>query len=39
MTHDGFHKKIEGETPVSGRSSNGGFWPKKVENALSFKGD
>lgn len=22
------------ETPVSGRSSNGGFWPKKVKNAF-----
>jgi hypothetical protein len=22
-----------------GRSSNGGFWSKKVENALSFNGD
>jgi hypothetical protein len=29
----------EGEIPFSGRSSNGGFWPRKVENALSFNGD
>jgi hypothetical protein len=24
--------------PISGRSSNGGFWSMKVENALSFNG-
>jgi hypothetical protein len=30
---------VEGEIPFSGRSSNGGFWSRKVENALSFKGD
>jgi hypothetical protein len=28
---------VEGETPFPG-SSNGGFWPKKVKNALSFNG-
>jgi hypothetical protein len=39
MSHDGFHEKIGGETPVFGSSSHGGFWPKKVKNALSFKGD
>jgi hypothetical protein len=38
MSHDGFSCKIRGETPVFGRSSNGGFWPRKVENALSFNG-
>jgi hypothetical protein len=27
MSHDGFHEKIGGETPVFGRSSSGGFWP------------
>jgi hypothetical protein len=27
------------EAPVFGRSSNGGFWSWKVENALSFNGD
>jgi hypothetical protein len=37
--HDGFHEEFAGETPVFGRSSNGGFWPKKVKNALSFNGD
>ena len=30
---------VEGEIPFSGGSSNGGFWSKKVENALSFNGD
>jgi hypothetical protein len=29
---------VEGEIPFSGGSSNGGFWPTKVENALSFNG-
>jgi hypothetical protein len=29
----------EGEIPFSGRSSNGGFWSRKIENALSFNGD
>ncbi len=29
---------VEGEIPFSGGSSNGGFWPRKVENALSFNG-
>ena len=29
------HEKIG--RPVFGRSSNGGFWPKKVRNTLSFK--
>jgi hypothetical protein len=29
----------EGEIPFSGRGSNGGFWSRKVENALSFNGD
>jgi hypothetical protein len=24
---------VEGEIPFSGRSSNGGFWSRKVENA------
>jgi hypothetical protein len=38
MSHDRFHEKIGGETPVSGGSSNGGFWSRKVENALSFNG-
>jgi NAD(P)H-dependent flavin oxidoreductase YrpB (nitropropane dioxygenase family) len=27
------------ENPISGSSSNGGFWSRKFENALSFKGD
>jgi hypothetical protein len=27
------------ETPFSACSSNGGFWSRKVENALSFNGD
>jgi len=27
---------VGGETPFSGRCSNGGFWSSKVENALSF---
>src|SRR6266436_4035962 len=35
MSHDGFHEKIGGETRFGG-SSNGGFWPRKVENPLSF---
>jgi hypothetical protein len=30
---------VEGEILISGGSSNGGFWPRKVENALSFNGD
>ena len=30
---------VEGEIPFSGGSSNGGFWSKKVENALSFNRD
>jgi len=30
---------VEGEIPFSGGSSNGGFWSRKVENALSFNGD
>jgi hypothetical protein len=29
---------VEGKIPFSG-SSNGGFWSRKVENALSFNGD
>jgi hypothetical protein len=29
---------VEGEIPFSGRSSSGGFWSRKVENALSFNG-
>ena len=29
---------VEGKIPFSGGSSNGGFWPRKVENALSFNG-
>jgi hypothetical protein len=29
----------ESEIPFSGRSSNGGFWFRNVENALSFNGD
>jgi hypothetical protein len=37
-SHDGFHEKKGGETPVFGRSSNGGFWPKKLKKALSFNG-
>lgn len=32
---DRVHEKIG--RPVFGRSSNGGFWPKKVRNTLSFK--
>jgi hypothetical protein len=32
-------RKDRGETPVFGRSSNGGFCSGKVENALSFNGD
>jgi hypothetical protein len=36
MSLDGFHEKIGGETSVFGRRSNGGFWPKKIKNALSF---
>jgi hypothetical protein len=39
MSHDGFHEKIRGGKPVFGCSSNGGFWPKKGKNALSFNGD
>jgi hypothetical protein len=27
---------VEAEIPFSGGSSNDGFWPKKVKNALSF---
>jgi hypothetical protein len=30
---------VDGEIPFSGRSSNGGFWSRKIENALSFNGD
>jgi len=30
---------VEGEIPFFGRSSDGGFWFRKVENALSFNGD
>jgi hypothetical protein len=30
---------VEGGIPFSGGSSNGGFWSRKVENALSFNGD
>jgi hypothetical protein len=29
----------EGGIPFSGGSSNGGFWFRNVENALSFNGD
>jgi hypothetical protein len=32
-------KKTGGETPVFGGSSNGGFWFRRVEYALSFNGD
>jgi hypothetical protein len=39
MSHDGFYEEIGGKTPIFGRSSNGRFWPRKVENALSFNGD
>ncbi len=35
MSQDGFHQKIGGETRFGG-SSNCGFWPEKVKNALSF---
>jgi hypothetical protein len=28
-----------GEIPFSGRSSSGGFWSRKIENARSFNGD
>jgi hypothetical protein len=35
MSQDAFHEKTRGETPVFGGSSNGGFWSRKVENALS----
>jgi hypothetical protein len=38
MRHDGFHE-IGGETMVFGRSSNGGFWSRKIENPLSFNED
>ena len=31
--------RFEDGIPFSGGSSNGGFWPRKVENALSFNGD
>jgi hypothetical protein len=34
----GSMKKIRGETRVFDRSSNGGSWPRKVDNALSFNG-
>jgi hypothetical protein len=27
-----------GEIPLSGRSSSGGFWSRKIENARSFNG-
>ncbi len=30
---------VEGGIPFSGGSSNGGFWSRKVENALSFNGN
>ena len=30
---------VEGEVPFSGGSSNGGFWSRKVEIALSFNGE
>ncbi len=39
MTSLGAQAFAEGEIPFSGRSSNGGFWSRKVENALSFNGD
>ncbi|MGA2291763.1 hypothetical protein [Bradyrhizobium sp.] len=29
---------VGGETPFTGRCSNGGFWSRKVENTLSFDG-
>jgi hypothetical protein len=29
----------EKRNTIFARSSNGGFWPRKVENALSFNGD
>jgi hypothetical protein len=35
---DHWLKGVGGEIPISGRSSNGGFWSRKVENTLSFKG-
>jgi hypothetical protein len=31
--------KDTGEIPFSGRSSSGGFWSGKIEDARSFKGD
>jgi hypothetical protein len=31
--------KDTGEIPFSGRSSSGGFWSRKIENARSFNGD
>jgi len=31
-------RKIASETPVFARRANGGFWPKKIKNALSFNG-
>ena len=37
MSHDGFHEKIGGETPVFSRSANGGFWPKKVKKCFIFQ--
>jgi hypothetical protein len=36
MSHDRFHKNLEAKRPVYGRSSNAGFWPKKIKSALSF---
>jgi len=38
MSHDGFHEKVGGEIPFSGRSSSVWFWSRKVENARSFNG-
>jgi len=37
MSHDGFHEKSGGETPVFSRTANGGFWPKKVKNTIFFQ--
>jgi hypothetical protein len=39
MTGHWTGQAFEGEIPFSGRSSSGGFWSRKVENALSFNGD
>jgi hypothetical protein len=30
---------VGGKIPFFGRSSNGGFWSGKIENAISFNGD